>query len=83
MCKHCERLVEDAQHKQLVHDFMAVLTAGINRKLKEQGNRYLPVDVNDVEFWTDFKAIARNPISPELQAKINKLLYKDLMDSMA
>ena len=35
MCRHCERLVEDAAHKKIVHDFMEISAAGINRKINE------------------------------------------------
>ena len=35
MCRHCERLVEDVANKQLVHDFMEISAAKINRKINE------------------------------------------------
>lgn len=35
MCRHCEILVEDVAHKQVVHDFMKASAAGINRKINE------------------------------------------------
>lgn len=35
MCRHCERLVEDVANKQIVHDFMEISAAGINRKINE------------------------------------------------
>ena len=35
MCRHCERLVEDVEHKELVHRFMEVSAEKINRKLRE------------------------------------------------
>lgn len=35
MCRHCERLVEDVEHKQLVHDFMAQTAINVNRKINE------------------------------------------------
>ena len=35
MCRHCERLVEDVANKKIVHDFMEISAAGINRKINE------------------------------------------------
>lgn len=36
MCRHCERLVEDVEHKELLHKFMEVMAEKVNRRLAEQ-----------------------------------------------
>lgn len=37
MCRHCERLVEDADCKPAVHAFMEMAAEKVNRKLAERG----------------------------------------------
>jgi len=73
-------LVEDAEHKQVVHDFMAILTAGINRKLGELHAGFT-VTVDEVEF----NATMPNKNAPIPQAThpaVLRLLYRDLLDSV-
>jgi hypothetical protein len=36
MCRHCERIVEDVQHKETVHRFMQAAADGVNRSLRER-----------------------------------------------
>jgi hypothetical protein len=82
MCRHCSRLVEDAAHKETVHKFMEVLTAGINRSLSERGKK--PVTVDEVEFYATVPDRSHDytGIPLGLQASVLKLLYRDLMDSV-
>lgn len=83
MCKHCERLVEDIQHKQTVHDFMAVLTNGINRTLSERGMK-TRVTPDEVEFYATMasKEPGVNKLPEQINPSVLKLLYKDLMDAV-
>ena len=50
MCRHCEKIVEDVQHKETVHRFMEAVAAGINRRIREQGNETpFPITADDKE----------------------------------
>jgi len=85
MCRHCERLVEDVAHKQLVHDFMALAASGVNRKLREDAAKmglYQQVSADDLDVSITVTA-HRTPmiLSPESQARLNRLLYRDLTEA--
>lgn len=59
MCKHCERLVEDVEHKDLVHRFMEVTAQKINqRKLYPQQLKSVTAD--DLEISISLTARGRN-----------------------
>lgn len=83
MCRHCERLVEDIQHKELIHEFMEVLTVGVNRKLAEDGmgTRVTP---DEVEFYVTVpnKEPLYKGASMGMEASVLRLLYRDLLDAV-
>lgn len=56
MCKHCERLVEDADAKDIVHKFMARAAENINR---DHPNN-LPVTANDLKLTFTWEAQPMN-----------------------
>jgi hypothetical protein len=80
MCRHCERIVEDAEYKPIVHKFMKGLTKGINRALAERGEKF-SVTVDEVEFYSTVpnKVAAKIPM---MSQAVLRLLYKDLMDAV-
>jgi hypothetical protein len=58
MCRHCERLIEDVEHKELVHRFMEVTAQKINqRKLYPQ--QLKPVTADDLEITVSLIARGR------------------------
>lgn len=81
MCRHCERLVEDVQHKQVVHDFMEVLTAGINRTFAER-KMSLRVTPDEVEFYVTVPDKNADPLGMGIPTSVLKLLYRDLLDAV-
>jgi hypothetical protein len=50
MCRHCERLVEDVKHKQLVHDFMALSAKKTNERLLRPGETPITADDLNIHF---------------------------------
>jgi len=83
MCKHCERLVEDIEHKQLVHDFMVVAASGVNRKLREDK---IPIirDVTADDLELDIRVIAptMNPNGIAYHPAVLRLVYRDLLEAV-
>ena len=55
MCKHCERLMEDVEHKELVHRFMEVAAQKINQRSALLRN-IQPVTANDLELRIEVNA---------------------------
>ena len=50
MCRHCERLVENIEHKELIHRFMEITAEKVNRKLRAtKGPTLTPVTANDID----------------------------------
>lgn len=83
MCRHCERLVEDAQHKQVVHAFMAAAADGINRDMCERGLALLsPVvaDDIDVRFDLSVKFWHHNHFADNID--IAKFIYRDILKAV-
>lgn len=80
MCRHCERLVEDREHKPLVHEFMALLAEKINRLHRERG---IPstVTADDVEFKADVPNPEYRGPSSGASPAVRRFLYKELMES--
>ena len=79
MCRHCERLVEDVQHKETVHAFMAAAAVGINRYAAEQGLTLIaPVTADDVNvrFETDVVVWGRNHLAEH--PAVQRFIYHDL-----
>jgi len=83
MCRHCERLVEDIEHKQLMHDFMAAAAKGVNRKLREDG---VPItrDVTADDLELDIKVIAPTirPNGIAYHPSVLRLMYRELTEAV-
>lgn len=86
MCRHCEKIVEDVQHRETVHSFMQAAADGINRRIREDGDETpTPITANDIEVELRITTPIRKKIvgdSMQSHPKVLKLLYKDLLDSM-
>lgn len=79
MCKHCAHLGETPEEKKLVHDFMALLTSIVNRKVAELDKKSRS-EVDDVEFTV---YVPNQDLRPDLdlekQPKVIRLLYRNLI----
>lgn len=70
MCRHCERLVEDACDKELVHAFMARTAEKVNRRLRLEGRKER-VTADELDVRIDVCLPVRSMPSPVL-LKIRK-----------
>lgn len=92
MCNHCEKIVEDVQHKETVHKFMQAAADGVNRSLAEQGRTPMhPVTPNDIEvllnvtatYWKNNFTVTRTLAeNVELRERVNRLLYNDIIKAV-
>ena len=83
MCRHCEKIVEDVQHKETVHRFMEAAAAGINRRIREQGHETrFPITADDIEVELKVTTAIRKVNFEPTHPAVLRLLYKDLFDSM-
>jgi hypothetical protein len=60
---------------------MEILTAGVNRTLKEQGKDFT-VSVDEVQFFADIPNRKESPHGALFTPAVLRLLYRDLLDSM-
>ena len=69
MCKHCENLVEDVEHRELLHRFMTLTAEKISKRL---GQLFSADDIG-VEF-----TIRRSRLLPPAHAHLLKDILSDL-----
>lgn len=67
MCRHCERLQEDADFKPIMHAFMERVAKNLNRQMHEEGKRLArPIVADDVSL----KVECFVPLESPLQAAV-------------
>jgi len=79
MCRHCPYLGENPEEQKLAHDFLAMLTRRVNRKLSEL-DAVTRAEVDELEFQVTVpNRDIRSDLPVEQQAKVIRLLYRNLI----
>jgi len=83
MCRHCERMVEDIEYKQLLHDFMAIAAKGVNRKLREDNVPIMrDVTADDLEVEIKVSAPTVRPNGIAYHPAVLGLVYRGLTEAV-
>lgn len=77
MCKHCERLKEDINSKDLIHAFFKDLAEKCNRHAKEDRQELVrPITPNDIEITVNINCVVwkTSYVPSDIRCKVLKML---------
>jgi hypothetical protein len=81
MCRHCERITEDLEYKDIVHKFMDGVARGVNRANDQRGLSALRVDPDDLEVRIEARIQPTPRLSFESNAAVNRLIFKHFLEA--